>query len=306
MLRRYIYDIPFFRYIIKVYITWIKGKTLKPIIKKLNLPNLPLRKVLVYPSDMRTRTPMWYICYMLNMKITTNIDDQYDMVIHWYDSTFKQPNAKLVEFAKNHQTINLFSTDISKKRLDILFKEVFGYNTEIDPLLYQGQVLEKGNINAKKSAKIIQCPIQQKKEDYVYQIVIDNQYDDNYVIDYRVPIFKDSIPFVYKKFIPLKARFSSMPDKVFIKETEEIFNKEEVDNIIKLCQAMNVEYGELDVLRNKTDNKIYVVDVNDTPGALPGYRKLYETGIESFEDGKREEALFRLTKTFYEKFLANK
>ena len=65
---------------------------------------------------------------------------------------------------------------------------------------------------------------------------------------------------------------------------------------------MKVEYAELDVLRNRDNGKIYVVDVNDTPGAPPGHRRLSE-GIDVFEQGGRQEAVEKLAVAFYEQFV---
>jgi hypothetical protein len=297
------HSLPFLRPLGKAYNDWKKKKELKALSAKLELGNLPARKILIYPTPIMRRTPFWHIVHLLNFKITTNIHGDYDLVMNWNDTTFKQPSPQLIEIAKNKQVINLYSTDISKTRVGTVFEQIFGYNTEIDPLTFEGLAVEKGDINAKKSASIVRCPIKERKEGFIYQLVINNIQDENYVSEYRVPVFKDLIPFVYFKFISAKKRFSDVTEKAFIKEATEVFNEEEINKIIALCREMNVEYAELDILRNKDDGKIYIVDVNDTPGSLPGHRKLDEEGIDVFGKGKRQEALLRLAKAFYDKFL---
>ena len=50
---------------------------------------------------------------------------------------------------------------------------------------------------------------------------------------------------------------------------EDCFSPDEIDKLLRFCAAMNLDYGELDVLRHKADGRIYVVDVNTTPDGHP-------------------------------------
>lgn len=43
----------------------------------------------------------------------------------------------------------------------------------------------------------------------------------------------------------------------------------EAELLLRLCRALGLDYGELDVLRDVEDGKLYVVDVNNTPWAPP-------------------------------------
>ena len=47
--------------------------------------------------------------------------------------------------------------------------------------------------------------------------------------------------------------------------TDTVFTKEELEKIITFCQKMGLDYGELDSIRNSTDQKLYIVDANNTP-----------------------------------------
>ncbi len=40
---------------------------------------------------------------------------------------------------------------------------------------------------------------------------------------------------------------------------------QEISNLLQFCQLMGMDYGELDVLRDRQDGRIYVVDANSTP-----------------------------------------
>jgi hypothetical protein len=247
---------------------------------------------------------MWSILHLLNFKITQNPADDFDIALHWLDATFKEVNPILLKISERKTVVNLYSTDISKKRLDMTFKEVFGYNTEINPAEFVGKAVKKSNYNFQKNGEIIQCPVSEIEDDYIYQLFIDSQYDDNYFSEYRVPVFRNQIPFVYDKLVLIKERFWGVPKKVSIKEAEEIFSADEIDKIIELCQKMKVDCCELDIFRDKHTQKIYVVDLNDTVGGLQG-QKNPDEGRSLYKAGEREEAILRLTRAFYESFCLN-
>jgi hypothetical protein len=297
-----LYNISFLRPIGRRINDWRKRRELNPISKKIKL-GLPRRKVLIYPDEPFRWSPLWSILHLLNFKITTDISDNYDMAISWDDATFKEVKPQLSIIAKQKPIINLHSTDISKKRVDALFEKVFGYGITVDPLTYHGLALQKGNINAQQSGKPVQLPLTNPQEDCVYQLIIPHQYDDKYVLDYRVPVFKDYIPFVYEKFVLIQDKFISFGAKVNLKETDEVFTNDEISKMIQMCKEMGIEYAELDVMRSTDNGKIYVVDVNDTPGSFPGQSRLEEDGVDIYEAGKKEEAIIRLTKAFQDKFL---
>lgn len=276
----------------------------KPFTKKIMPPLSPPKKVLVYPNKLWKSNPLYLILHTLDYQITYNPDDNYDLVIQRADITYKQAEPVLLDIAKTKKVINIGCKDISKETVVKLFTEIFGYGMEIDPLTYQGKALRKGNDNFRKDGIEINCPIPKKEDGYVYQKIINTIVDENYVEDFRVPVFGNNIPCVYRKLISLKRRFSDITEKAFLMETKEVFSEEEIQKILQLCQAMGVEYGELDVLRNKDDGKIYVVDVNDTPGAPPGHKRLLEDN-DVFGEGERQMAMQKMAIAFHEQFIKN-
>ena len=38
--------------------------------------------------------------------------------------------------------------------------------------------------------------------------------------------------------------------------------------ILAVCREMGLDYGELDVLRDREDGRLYILDVNDTPSGI--------------------------------------
>lgn len=267
--------------------------------KKLNLPTRQVRKVLFYPDNPKKWNAIRAMLDVLNLQITNDPDDDFFFIIKWEDITFKSKHSDLHKFVDSKPIFNLNSSDISKKHLDALHQEIFGYCTEIKPETFQGKFVKKSNLNSTHDGEILTGPVAiEDNNDFIYQILIDNTVDNNYVEDIRVLFFKDHIPFVYLKYKLKENMFKSTNHKVIVKQTLEVFNPKEVAGIIKLPQKMGLDFAELDVLRNRTDNRIYVIDVNDTPGGFPKYAK-----GDLLTISQKKYALQEMSKSFYNSFI---
>jgi hypothetical protein len=163
----------------------------------------------------------------------------------------------------------MYNRDISKILVEKNFNEIFGYSSFINPLEYKGKAVKKNDINAKHDGEIIDCPVQKIEEGFIYQKLIDNSFSDNLIMDIRVPVIKKTVDFVYLKYRYIDIRFKNITIKSEIKKTSEIFSSEEIILINEFCKKNHLEYGELDILRDKTDNRIYIIDVNNTPQGPP-------------------------------------
>src|SRR5262245_43332861 len=73
--------------------------------------------------------------------------------------------------------INGRCRDISKRRVERVFADVFGYPLAIDPLTHQGVCLRKSNRNYVKDVTLRQCPISAEAlhDEYVYERLIDSR-----------------------------------------------------------------------------------------------------------------------------------
>lgn len=224
------------------------------------------KKILFYPQLPHHRTIIFKVCKQLGIKIVTENKDNINFVFFWDDKThsdeFELPEIKA-------KSINRNSTDISKEKVDKVFANVFGYDLSVDPLTYNGKCVIKSNENAQHDGKLIECPVKVIKENVVYQKIIDNIFDDESVLDLRVPILGNNIPFVYYKFKILGKRFTNDLFRAELHKTEDVFSAREIKNILTFAKEMKLDYGELDVLRDKNDYKIYIVDVNKTPWGPP-------------------------------------
>jgi hypothetical protein len=174
----------------------------------------------------------------------------------WHDETEKELNGAPIK------AYNLKCTNISKSYLDKIHVEVFGYGLSLNPETLTGRILEKSELNGKHDAQIVKAPCK-AKDGYVYQKIIDTRKGLFYE-DIRPVVIGKQIPLVYLNYRLAGKRFSAKKIKAQLASTNDFLSKIEQDQILELCQKMGVDIAELDVLRHKSDGKIYVVDVNPT------------------------------------------
>jgi len=224
-----------------------------------------IKTFLFYPQYPSKRSVLHKILGVLNYNRTNNPKFKFDYVINWQDTTFRKEIPFLTELNKKQHVINLNCNNISKKYVDNVFRSVFAYCTEIDPVTYKGVCVKKNNINALHDGQIIECPVDKTDKNYIYQKLINNTYNDHLIQDLRTPIIKGNIPIVFLRRRPIEGRFAREKNTSRIGNPDEIYSNEEKNKIRKFCEKMNLEYGDLDILRDNDDGKIYIIDVNNTP-----------------------------------------
>jgi hypothetical protein len=163
-----------------------------------------------------------------------------------------------------------------------VFEDVFGYGLAIDPNTAATPFICKSELNGKHDGYIAyeNC---EPREGWVYQKLIQTETSKGTVLDHRCPTVFGDIPLVYLKERPIGKRFANMNSQCRLSTPEAHFSKEELALISQFCQKMKLDWGGLDILRDKKDGKIYIVDVNKTdmgpPLALPLKDKLESTKI---------------------------
>ena len=271
--------------------------------------------ILFYPDFPYRKATIYQICLLLGYKITNNPKKQFDLAIKWQRyQTFFTEEAILSEFSQqqNRTVVNLNCQDVSKSFINQIFYEAFGYSIAVDPLTYTGKCVVKSNLNAQHDGKIISCPIEQiedSESEVVYQKLVDNELQEGKVVDYRVPIFKQVIPFVYVYLKHNKTetqRFFGYPSLISVQvvETSTIFNIDEISKILSFCKKLGLDYGELDILRDKIDQQIYIVDANNTPSSRLLFEPLQLPPKKCLLDaGDRKIALEKMAEAFQKEFL---
>jgi glutathione synthase/RimK-type ligase-like ATP-grasp enzyme len=54
-------------------------------------------------------------------------------------------------------------------------------------------------------------------------------------------------------------------------EVSTVLSTSEVGLLIRLCREIGLDYGEVDVLRDVDDGKMYIIDINNTPFGPPNH-----------------------------------
>lgn len=203
-----------------------------------------------------------------------------DAAVYFEDVTIAAPPA-----CDLPRQFNFACGDVSKSRVAAVFEQVFGYPLAVDPTTWQGPAVEKGEGNGAHDGRIVQCPCP-AQPGRVYQRVVDTVEDDH-VVDLRTPCVGGAPVLTFIKRRPARDRFANYNASVSLHRPEELFSPQELAVIERFCAAMNLDWGGLDILRDRADGRLYIVDVNKTdmpPLRLPWRQKM--------------EAIARLAKAF--------
>jgi hypothetical protein len=223
------------------------------------------RTVLFYPDLPYHRHYLYKLCHFLGYRMSKDPSVRACLTVHFRDITKKEIDPTLARLQDaGRYIVNYGCTDISKSRVDEAFREVFGYSAAIDPLIHEGKYVRKSERNATHDGQIFDMPMA-PQAGYVYQILIDTEREGR-LQEYRVPLVGDSIPFVFRCDRELSDRFTDNA-LLTVAETRELLSKEEVAKTISVCRKLGVDFGSLDILRDR-DRRIYIVDVNDTPSGI--------------------------------------
>ncbi len=227
-----------------------------------------IKTMVCYPEKPKTFHALYKIAHRLGYRITNKLDPRADCIIRFEDTTYGTSFPELDTLAHARTVINARCTDISKRHVEEVFHEVFGYGMKIDPRHYTGTCVQKSDMNALHDGKVITCPTE-PKEGYIYQRLIHNNVDADTAEDLRLLIMQGTIPFVARRFKHTSDRFNETVHAEVV-ETVEVLTPEEVRLVHIFCERMGLDYGEIDSLRDRTDGKLYLIDVNNTPSGPMG------------------------------------
>lgn len=223
------------------------------------------RSMLVVPTRPTRWHVLWLISAYLGVRITVEPEQTQIGCVH-DDHTWVEPPRSNARWPKI--VLNARCLDISKRRVAELHQEVFGYHCNVDPTTYVGLMVKKSNINGIHDGEIISGPIDEEKEGYVYQYLIDNRISEYAVADYRLSVIDGTFPFAVIKRRPISVRFQGPQSSFEIVDASTLFSKDELTKISEIAGRIGLDFGEIDVLREPSDGCIHVIDVNKTPAYL--------------------------------------
>jgi hypothetical protein len=159
--------------------------------------------------------------------------------------------------------INAACTDISKSKVALTFHKVFGYPLSVDPLIHCGLMIEKPEINGAHGGQVVSGPLIPKLG-FVYQKLIDTADLNNQCNDLRTPCIGGVPALVWRKLKSPSKRFDIHNMSARLLDPGDVFTSAELILIIRFNLHMGLECGGLDILRDTSDGRIYIVDVNKT------------------------------------------
>lgn len=243
--------------------------------------------VVAHPDLPSRRTTLHKVCRANRWELTNLPRNNAMITLRFEDATVK---AQPMPPALNGVIWNAACTDISKRTLDSHHLAVFGYGVGIDPLTHEGPLLEKSNGNAAHDGVERQGPLNALLPDKVYQRIINNRDEQGRVCDLRLVYVCGLTPVTYLKFKSDDARYTNETTGAELAATQTLFSDHELGQIGQLMHRLGVDIAELDILRDRSSDQLFVVDVNPTPWGPPA-------GLNSAD---ASEAIAVIAKAFQE------
>jgi len=220
-----------------------------------------------FPMRPQPRAPIFEMIRLLGRRIgfTPSVDEP---TIAWDGDTWFSPrSAKRLP----PNAINGRCLDISKSHVQLLWHEVAGRSLVVDPRTYDGEIVIKPEENGRHGGRVVRGPLERTRSGQTYERLIDTTVGA-YVTQTRPVMMNGRIVLAYEKWRPSSNRFYgttlSLP-----RTADELYSADEQAELIRFAKEIDLDYGELDVLRDRHDGCIHVVDANRTPSrpwALPG------------------------------------
>jgi hypothetical protein len=192
-----------------------------------------------------------------------------DVVMHFEDATYS-PNEPPARVRADAKLINFNARDVSKTNVSRASAAAFGRPLAVDPRSHNGPAVEKSEINAAHDGRIVQCPTT-PIPGRVYQRVIDNRMasDVDLVEDLRTSTVGGKPVVVFLKRRQVTKRFLNTNTEVLLRTPEEVFSAGEIAQISAFTREIGLEWGGVDVLRDRTTGEIFIVDANKTDMGPP-------------------------------------
>ena len=224
----------------------------------------PKASLAFYPQPSGPWYNAWLAARMAGIEIIKDTNAA-DVIFVFDDTTVSDTGANL-EPGLKVKAINDRIDDISKNHVAKVFEREFGYSVEIDPLTYQGKAVQKSDINGTHDGQLVDCPLAPKdiQPESVYQKLIDSRHDGPRSEDLRMVYVGGEIPVVFHKYKLVEKRFGTDYDHVDVWSADRAFSEDEQRKLMSFCEAMGLDFGAVDVMRDKHDGRIYIVDVNKT------------------------------------------
>ncbi len=246
-----------------------------------------------YPDKPRPWYFIWPVMHVSGAKLVEDVGSA-DIVMQFDDST--STAHPLPQVKAGARLVNFACDDISKSRVAAAFAAASGYSLAVDPLTHIGPMVEKAELNAAHDGRVIEGPITSPVPGRVYQHLIENEIAGGLVEDLRCCLVGGTPIVTFRKRRPLARRFLNENVEVLLDQPRAVFTPDEITVIERFAAAIGLDWGGVDVLRDRLTGKIYIVDANKTDMGPPVALKL----------GAKLRATRRMARAFAERYAPKK
>lgn len=231
-------------------------------------PLTPAFSIYFTPERARPWYLIWAVARAAGAKLAKEVG-QADVVMQFEDATVS-PNDPPTKLKRGVRLINFACRDVSKTAVARASAVAFGRSLAVDPRTYTGAAVEKSEMNAAHDGRVVQCPTE-PTPGKVYQRVIDNRLpqDPTIVEDLRTCTVGGRPVCVFLKRRHVTKRFLNTNTEVLLRRPEEVFSAAEMDQIAAFAREIGLEWGGVDVLRDRNDGSLQIVDANKTDMGPP-------------------------------------
>jgi hypothetical protein len=225
--------------------------------------------IIVFPAAMDEYQPAetylaWKVFAACNLRVRGSACGDAAIAIAWNPSTsYHLDSSQLSSVQSRVRVLNARCTDIRKSTVARHFRAVFGYALEIDPYTYTGTIVRKSEKNGARDETLLQGPLEEIEPGYLYQRFVSYPTPTG-MAEWRLFIVGRKPAAVYRLCAPPDNRFKAgrHPEMTTI---EESFSAHECAKIAQFCESIGLDFGNVDVLRDPEDGRIYISDCNNTP-----------------------------------------
>lgn len=218
-----------------------------------------------FPEKPRPWYFIWPVMHASGTKLIADTG-KADIVFQFDDSTESRHAPPAIK--DGAKLVNFGCTDISKSRVAAAFAAAAGEGLAVDPRTFKGSMVEKSEKNACHDGRILEGPLT-PEAGKVYQRVIDNEIEGGLVEDLRCCIVGGRPAVVFRKRRPVGRRFLNENSEVHLDRPENCYSEAEIEMISRFAAELGLEWGGVDVLRDRATGRIFIVDANKTDMGPP-------------------------------------
>ena len=224
-----------------------------------------------YPDKPRPWYFIWPVMHVSGAKLIDDVSTA-DIVFQFDDSTETDNAVPAVK--DGARLVNFGCQDVSKSTVAEVFERASGYTLKVDPTTHQGRMVEKSELNAAHDGRVLEGPLDEPVEGKAYQLLIDNEIEGGLVEDLRCCLVGGRPTVVFRKRRPLERRFLNENVEVLLDEPANCYTADEIAVIERFAAELGLDWGGVDVLRDRMSGRIYIVDANKTDMGPPVALKL--------------------------------